>query len=64
MKAVVGDRLVIRGHEVGRHERHATVVEVRGSDGEPPYVVRWDDDAAEHLFYPGSDADVEHVSTG
>jgi hypothetical protein len=63
MNASVGDRLVIRGHRIGTHERTATIVEVRGSDGGPPYLVRWDDPRGgeeEHLFFPGSDADIEH----
>jgi hypothetical protein len=59
MKAAVGDRLVIRGHQIGRHERRGTVVAVRGSDGAPPYVVRWDGEEGEQMFFPGSDADVE-----
>lgn len=65
MNARVGDKLVIRGHAVGTHERTATIVEVRGDDGSPPYLVRWDDDPhdvpQDHLFFPGPDADVEHV---
>jgi len=64
MKASVGDKLVIHGHTVGQHERHATIVEVRGEDGAPPYVVHWDDDPNEvphdHLFFPGSDAEVQY----
>ncbi|HEY6531551.1 MAG TPA: DUF1918 domain-containing protein [Acidimicrobiales bacterium] len=64
MKATVGDRLVIRGHQIGHRERHATIVEVRGPDGTPPYLVRWDDDAGDHLYFPGSDADVEHNAPG
>ena len=64
MKAEVGDKLVIRGHAVGTHERSATILEVRGPDGGPPYLVRWDDDEHDepeaHLFFPGSAADVEH----
>lgn len=68
MKAEVGDRLVIRGHAIGTKERHATIVEVRGTDGGPPYVVHWDDDPGEvpsdHLFFPGPDADVEHLPAG
>jgi hypothetical protein len=64
MKAQVGDRLVIRGHAVGLQERHATIMEVRGDDGGPPYVIHWADDPNEvprdHLFFPGPDADVEH----
>jgi hypothetical protein len=65
MKAAVGDELVIRGHAIGQHERHATIVEVRGEDGDPPYVVHWHDDPhdvpQDHLFFPGPDADVEHT---
>ncbi len=68
MKAQVGDRLAIRGHSVGTKERHATIVEVRGDDGAPPYVVHWDDDPGDtpqdHLFFPGPDADVEHLPQG
>jgi hypothetical protein len=64
MHAEVGDKLVIRGHAVGERQRSATILEVRGPDGSPPYLIRWDDDLhdrpQEHLFFPGSDADVEH----
>lgn len=60
MKAAVGDRIIIKGHHIGEHERDGEILEVRGSDGEPPYVVRWDDDGHEGLFFPGPDASVEH----
>ena len=36
------------------------VLEVRGPEGEPPYVVRWEEDGHEALFFPGSDASVQH----
>jgi len=65
MKAKAGDKFVIRGHAIGMKERHATIVEVRGADGAPPYIVHWDDErsdeAHDHLFYPGPDADIEHI---
>jgi hypothetical protein len=61
MHADVGDRLVIRGHHVGESERSAQILEVQGDDGGPPFVVRWDDDGHEGLFFPGSDAVIEHV---
>lgn len=55
---------MFRGHAVGRPERRATIIEVRGADGGPPYLIRWDDDPHDkpepHLFFPGPDADVEH----
>lgn len=63
-RAEVGDHLVIRGHQEGRPERRAIIVQVRGEDGTPPYVVRWLDDPHDEphdvLFFPGSDADIEH----
>jgi hypothetical protein len=33
---------------------------VRGSDGRPPYLVRWSDDGHVGLIFPGPDAAVEH----
>jgi hypothetical protein len=60
MQATVGDRLVIHGKQVGSAERHGEVLEVRGADGAPPYLVRFDD-GHEALLYPGSDCELEHV---
>jgi Domain of unknown function (DUF1918) len=61
MRAAVGDRLVIKGHHLGEPDRDAEVLEVHGKDGEPPWLVRWSDDGHEGLFFPGSDAVVEHL---
>ncbi|MDA8297596.1 MAG: DUF1918 domain-containing protein [Actinomycetota bacterium] len=63
MQASVGDAIVIRGHHVGESERHAVILEVHGTDGGPPYVVRWDD-GTEGLFFPASDATVVHAASG
>ena len=60
MEVAVGDRIVIKGHVVGEHDRDAEVLEVRGEDGGPPYLVRWGDTGHEGLFFPGSDARVQH----
>jgi hypothetical protein len=62
MKAKVGDRLVIKGHHVGEPDRDAEIIEVRGDDDGPQFVVRWDDDGHEGLYFPGSHAVVEHIS--
>lgn len=59
MEASVGDRIIIKGHRLGEPERDAEILEVRGHDGEPPYVVRWDD-GHEGLYFPGTDAVVQH----
>ena len=61
MKAQPGDQIVIRGHTVGEHVRKGEVIEVRGDDGGPPYVVKWDDNGHESLFFPESDAFIEHL---
>jgi len=59
MRADVGDRLVIKGHAVGEPDRDGEIIEVKGEDGAPPWVVRWSD-GHEGLLFPGSDAVVEH----
>lgn len=58
MKASVGDRIVVRGHRVNDPDRVARVLEVRGEEGGPPYVVEWRDSGRTSLFFPGSDAQV------
>lgn len=62
MMANVGDRLLVHGHIVGQGDRHGEIVEVRGPEGTPPYVVRYDD-GHESLVYPGPDAIIEHATT-
>lgn len=56
MRAHAGQRLVVRGRHQGDADRDAEILEVRGADGAPPYLVRWSDTGHEGLFYPGSDA--------
>jgi len=62
MKAAVGDRIVIKGHHTGEPDRDCEVLEVRGRGGGPPYRVRWGDTGHEALFFPGSDAAVQHFT--
>lgn len=64
MRASIGDRIIIEGHRIGEPRRDCEVLEVRGIDGSPPYVVRWDDNGHEALFFPGWDATVEHFEHG
>ncbi|HEY7719552.1 MAG TPA: DUF1918 domain-containing protein [Pedococcus sp.] len=52
MKAQVGDRIVLAGEQVDRPTRDGEVLEVRGANGEPPYLVRWSDGHT-GLLYPG-----------
>ncbi len=60
MQAAVGDRLHVHGKVVGQAEHAGEIVEVHGSDGAPPYLVRFDDGHT-RLIFPGPDAVVEHV---
>jgi len=62
MKASVGDRIVVPGHHLGEQVRSGEIIEVRGEEGGPPYLVRWESDGHSHedLFFPGPDAVVEH----
>ena len=57
MRASVGDQLVVEGRTVDTPRREGEVVEVRGPDGAPPYLVRWSD-GHEGLTFPGPDAHV------
>jgi hypothetical protein len=58
MQAKVGDRIVIAGHHVGEPERDCEILEIHGEHGGPPYLVRWEEDGHESLFFPGNDAAV------
>ncbi|MFI6444608.1 DUF1918 domain-containing protein [Kitasatospora sp. NPDC050543] len=59
MHAVVGDQLHIHSRAVGMVDRTGEITEVRGPNGEPPYLVRFTD-GHEGLIYPGPDCLVEH----
>jgi len=56
MKAQSGDQILIHGRKVGDPERSGVIIDVRGENGTPPFIVRWDGDPGEHLIFPGSDA--------
>ena len=60
MQANVGDRIIIKCHYLGESDRDCEVLEVRGAEGEPPYLVRWEEGGHQALFYPGSDASIVH----
>lgn len=55
-----GDRLVVRRHRVGEPDRDAEILEVRGAEDGPPFLVRWSDSGHTGLYFPSSDAFVRH----
>ena len=61
MHATTGDRIIIRHPQLGGSPRGGEIMETRGPDGTPPYVVRWDEDGHEALVFPGPDAEVQHL---
>ncbi|WP_202613638.1 dsRBD fold-containing protein [Ornithinimicrobium cerasi] len=61
MKARAGDRIVLAASHVGEPTRDGRVVETRGDDGGPPFVVEWSDGHT-GLIFPGPGA-VLRVST-
>jgi len=63
MQATVGDRLHVHSNTVGDPERVAEIIEVRGENGAPPYVVRYPD-GRQTLIFPGPDSVVEHPRSG
>lgn len=63
MQGAVGDRIVVRSHHAGERDQHGMIVGVEGKAGAPPYRVHWED-GHEGLFFPGSDAVVEHDEPG
>jgi len=63
MQAKVGDGITVMGRRQGDEERHGEIIEVHGEGGSPPYLVRWRD-GSESVFFPSSDAVVQHHPAG
>ncbi|MFF9769445.1 DUF1918 domain-containing protein [Streptomyces sp. NPDC053086] len=59
MHASKGDRLVVHGRVVGQHDHVVEVVEVLGTEGNPPYRVR-SENGHETIMSPGPDCQVRH----
>jgi hypothetical protein len=56
MEAQVGDKVEVPGTRVDHTVRQGEILEIRGSDGAPPYLVRWLDTGQVSLVFPGPDA--------
>src|SRR5450631_4231179 len=52
MKVHQGDRIILAASHTDEPTRDGEVLEVRGANGEPPYLVRWADGHT-RLMYPG-----------
>jgi hypothetical protein len=58
MKARTGDLIIVPGRKVGDPQRRGHIIEVRGPDGQPPYLVRWEPDNHEGLLFPSGAVEV------
>lgn len=56
--ASTGDWLLVRARTNSLPSRRGEILEVRGRQGGPPYLVRWADTGAQALVFPGPDAQV------
>jgi hypothetical protein len=63
MQATIGDRLHVHSNVVGAYDKIATIIDIRGAQGSPPYLVRFAD-GHETLIYPGADCVIESAGTG
>lgn len=52
MKARVGDRIILAADHVDQPTRDGKIIEVRGADGGPPFLVEWSDGHT-GLIFPG-----------
>jgi hypothetical protein len=62
MRAAIGDTLHIHTNHLGMSEDLAEILEVRGTDGAPPYLVQFKD-GRKRLLFPGPDAVIESTET-
>lgn len=62
-----GDHVVIPRHGFNQQDRRGLVVDARGDQGGPPWVVRWLDDPHDTphdvIFFPGPDATIEPAAS-
>jgi len=63
MRAAIGDTLHIHTNHLGTTEALGEILEVRGTDGAPPYLVQFRD-GRKRLLFPGPDAVIETPGDG
>ena len=60
MRAVVGDRLIMKARYGHEPYRDGEILEIHGNDGGPPFLVRWSDNGHTGLVFPGLHGLVDH----
>ena len=64
MDANVGDRIVVRGHRVGEHERDGESWRFTDRTEVRLFLVRWSADGHVGMVFPGSDVTIERHFEG
>jgi hypothetical protein len=62
MRATIGDKLHIHNNHTGTGDHIGRIIEIRGADGAPPYLVEYPDGHT-GLVFPGPDAVVESAES-
>jgi hypothetical protein len=60
MHADVGDEIIVDSIRLGEPAREGEVLAVLGEPGHEHYLVRWDDNGHETIFFPGSTSHAIH----
>jgi hypothetical protein len=60
MRAHIGDTLHIHNNHTGLSDQTGRIVEIRGEDGTPPFLIEFSDGRIA-LIFPGPDAVVEEA---
>ncbi len=64
MFARVGDQLLVHSHTTNQPDRTGTIVAIHGTNGGPPYWVRFHEDGHLRLMYPSGDCEIVEPDTG
>jgi Domain of unknown function (DUF1918) len=59
MQAQIGDRVHVHSQTIGVHDQVGEILEVRSTNGLPPYLVKFND-GHQGLIFPGPGAVIEH----
>lgn len=61
MRPVPGDLLILKDVKTGARLRDGQVLDVRGDDPMPSYIVRWSDTGNVELYFADERAFIHHV---
>ena len=63
MEAQAGDHIEIPGTRIDHTVRKGEILEIRGREGAPPFLIKWLDNGKTALVYPGPDANILNITS-